>query len=116
MREFLQLPFDSSGYGDFGVCYSGSNAKVQFDYKKNGIALVGEIYFTFCLSIFVNGRLDKQSKLPYDKVLISEEGIGYDGTFNSYVFMLSGSDFQFEVVAKSCSFVESVASGIVIER
>lgn len=89
---------------------------MQFAYGKDGLDAVGEIYFHFCLSLLVNGEMGKQRELPYDKVMVAETGVGFDGSFNKYVFMLSGSDFQFEVISKSCSFAEDVKSGIFVEQ
>lgn len=110
MKELFRLPFDSSGFGDFGVVYLDTDAKIRFEYNDRGRNLVGEIYFSFCTYLLINGRLDKQKELPYDTVFIDREGIGCDGSFNSYLLMLSGSDFQFEAIAKSCTFRDSVDS------
>jgi hypothetical protein len=37
----------------------------------------------------------------------------YDG-FSRYAFMLSGSDFQFNVIAKNCTFANSVEDSPLI--
>lgn len=114
MQEFLRLPLDTSGYGDFAASYVGSNAKVQFRYKSRGTDLVAEIGFTFCIFMEINGNLSSQKSLPYDTILFEiENNPRVDGIYR-YNFMLSGSDFQFSVVAKKCTFVESIDYGVMI--
>lgn len=116
MKDFLRLPSDPSGYGDFGVSYVGVDARVHFQYMLNGRAFLGEIHFEFCVHLAVNGILNHQEKLPYDTILVEHyENEEYEG-FNRYVFMLSGSDFQFSVIAKGCNFVESLGSSSLIEN
>jgi hypothetical protein len=104
MKPFLELPYDPAGYGDFGVSYIGSEAKIQFQYRSDHTDRVAELRFVFCLSIRVNGELDRQESLPYDQVMVREEHTGYDKSFTRFVLMLSGSDFQFEILAKECHF------------
>jgi hypothetical protein len=113
MKEFLCLPMDPAGYGDFGAAYVGADAKVQFVYRNGATDVVAELYFCFCLSLVVNGEMDKQRELPYDNVMLAETGIGFDGTFSKYIFMLSGSDFQFEVVSKNCLLNDNVESDLI---
>jgi fructose 1,6-bisphosphatase len=113
MKEFLCLPTDPAGYGDFGAAYVGADAKVQFVYRNGAADVVGEIYFPFCLSLLVNGEMDKQREIPYDKVMLAGTGLGFDGAFNKYVVMLSGSDFQFEVLSKKCLFNDNVESDLI---
>ncbi|TPM13487.1 hypothetical protein [Mesorhizobium sp. B2-3-5] len=115
MQEFLRLPFDTSGFGDFAASYIGSNAKVQFLYKSDGSELVGEIRFPFCISMVINGNLSSQKKLPYDTIMVTQEINNRLDDLYRYEFMLSGSDFQFAVVAKECTFSESITTGIMID-
>ena len=35
MKEFLRLPYDSSGYGDFGVSYIGIDSRGHFRYMHD---------------------------------------------------------------------------------
>lgn len=115
MQEFLRLPFDPSGYGDFAASYIGSGAKVQFAYKSDGVEHIAELNFSFCLSLEVNGDLNSQKNIPYDTVLFRKETNPRVDGLHRYTFMLSGSDFQFTIVAKNCSIVESISSGIIID-
>jgi hypothetical protein len=116
MKEFLTLPHDPRRYGHFAVSYIGIDARIQFQYQDDGEDTVGEIYFDDCLSIYVNGELDNQVSLPYsDTIFITEEGVGYDGGFNRYILWLSGSDYQFTVLAKNCSFTKSITENVMIE-
>jgi hypothetical protein len=117
MKLFLQLPEDPHRYGDFAVSYVGADVRIQFKYHYENKDLVGEIHFELCLSLLVNGDLDNQVALPhFDSIWITEEGVGYDGGFNRYILWLSGSDFQFSVLAKSCSFTDSISTGVIIEE
>jgi hypothetical protein len=45
--------------------------------------------------------------------MLAGTGLGFDGAFNKYVFMLSGSDFQFEVLSKKCLFNDNVESDLI---
>ncbi|HTV69069.1 MAG TPA: hypothetical protein VMF90_11085 [Rhizobiaceae bacterium] len=76
--------------------------------------LVGELYFEFCIAISANGVLNNQENLPYD-IVMSEDYVNerYDD-FSRYAFMLSGSDFQFKVIAKNCTFANSVEDSPII--
>lgn len=115
MKELLRLPYDSSGFGDFGASYIGADARVHFQYKGSAGECVGELYFEFCVNMTVNGILNAQRDIPYDTVLREEyRNERYDGFFR-YLLMLSGSDFQFEVIAKDCKFREVGASYLVGE-
>jgi hypothetical protein len=115
MKQFLELPFDPSGYGDFGVSYIGIEAKIHFEYRSDGKERIGELRFGVCVSINVNGHLDKQERLPYNRVMIVEERVGSDKRFTRFMLMLSGSDFQFDVVAKDCEFTpEIIRSDLIL--
>ncbi|BCH16793.1 hypothetical protein [Mesorhizobium sp. L-2-11] len=115
MKEFLQLPYDSSGYGDFGVSYVGTDARVHFRYRAGGKDRIPELYFEFCIHMSVNGILNSQKQLPYDVVLAENyKNEEYEG-FSRFLFMLSGSDFQFEIIAKNCTFAESTEKSTLVE-
>lgn len=104
MKLFLELPYDPAGYGDFGVSYINTEAKIHFEYRGVDIDHIAELRFVFCLSINVNGQLDRQVLLPYDRVMVVEEHNGFDSGFTRFMLMLSGSDFQFDILAKECHF------------
>ncbi|MCF3935279.1 hypothetical protein L1787_17910 [Acuticoccus sp. M5D2P5] len=115
MKEFLRLPYDSSGYGDFGISYVGIKTIIHFQYMNEGVTTIGELHFAESLSIKVNGILNDQKKLPYDLVMIEAyDNQRYDD-FYVYSFMLSGSDFQFDVIAKGCIFKESIERSSLIQ-
>ncbi|MBD8651125.1 hypothetical protein IFT66_08560 [Rhizobium sp. CFBP 13726] len=114
MKLFLELPYDASGYGDFGVSYIGTEATIHFQYRSDGAEHVGELRFGWCLSININGQLDKQISLPYDRVMVLEDQIGFDKKFLRFVVMFSGSDFQFDVYAKECRFDPDVRKSDLI--
>lgn len=105
MKVFMELPYDPAGYGDFGVSYIGTDAKVQFQYRCDHIDRIAELRFVFCLPIRVNGE---QENLPYDRVMVREEHTGFDKGFTRFSLMLRGSDFQFEILAKECHFTPDI--------
>jgi len=63
MEEFLQLPYASSAYGDFGVSYIGVECRVHFQYNKDRVENIGELFFDFCIRASLNGDLDNPQGL-----------------------------------------------------
>jgi len=114
MNKFLRLPDDPSGYGDFGVSYISGNVKIHFIYSENGKDVIGELYFQTCLNISVMGSLKMQNSIDYDTVFSDSYSDDSMGLFRKFFFILSGSDFQFTVVARECIFSKLEGSSILI--
>lgn len=115
MRELLRLPYDPKGYGHFGVSYIGLECQIHFQYEKDNTCNIGKISFDFCINFLVNGVLNNQKPISYDTIFWEKfDNNKYEG-FNRYTFMFSGSDFQFEVIAQNCIFLESTAKSHLIQ-
>ncbi|NRP70770.1 hypothetical protein ILFOPFJJ_01652 [Ensifer psoraleae] len=102
--EHLNLPFDPAGYGDFSVLFDDTQLKVRFEYRVDGVDRLGEIQFDFCVEYRVSGVLSTHAEMGYDCIYIAGDVEYEEWQLKQYVFMLSGSDFQFNVTAKSCTF------------
>lgn len=115
MKIFLHLPYDSSGYGKFGFKYRDVDLFLQFEYLEEfGQRKVGELKFEFCTKILMNGTLKNTEDIEYDTIFIKEEKVGYQNSQGLYSLMLSGSDFQFEILASSCLFEPNVKTDIFL--
>ena len=95
MKEFLRLPDDQGGYGDFCIFYIDANASVHFEYYCDGENKIGELYFEYCVNFITNGILNRQDALPYNTILSESYNNPDYERLHRYRFMLSGSDFQF---------------------
>lgn len=104
MQELKKLPFDPSGYGDFSYSYDGLDFTLWFEYTdEENRAKVCALKFTFCTFLTMNGTLSNYLDIPYDTVLVVEDNAGRDGNQRKYAVMLSGSDFQFHILATDFS-------------
>lgn len=103
MKEYIRLPYDPSGHGDFGVDYVGVRGRIHFAYNSGHVRKIGQLLFDFCLRLDINGVLTDQRPIPYDTVLVDDKYTGHHDT-KRYLLMLSGSDFQFEIIARDCTF------------
>lgn len=115
MKELLQLPFDSSGYGDLSFLYRGLNLRLQFRYRNITLGdVVGELVFEWCTYMSMNGTLKDYEDIFYDRVYLKERIQARGVDYNRYVIMLSGSDFQFNIISKNFTFEDSVQSDIFL--
>lgn len=113
MKQYIRLPYDSSGYGEFGVDYVGVRGRIHFQYNADHVQKIGQLLFDFCLRLNINGVLTDQFPIPYDTVLVDDKYIG-DHETKRYLLMLSGSDFQFEIIARDCAFSDVAASSLIV--
>ena len=104
MIEYLKLPDDPSGYGDFSTSYDNVNFRVLFEYSSEGIPHIGELSFGTCIEYRVSGDLNNQTEMPYDKVFVTDSLRYSLWDMKKFQFIFSGSDFQFFFTAQCCVF------------
>lgn len=106
MKQYLVLPAGLGGTSDFRAQFEELELQIWIDYIEDGLAMVGTIYFEWCLDVII---LDKQQHpyrlLPRENVIYEDSSFEkYKERFARYHFMMSDNGRIFDVTASSCRF------------
>jgi hypothetical protein len=112
----VDLPVNSTCFGEFGYSYRGTETIIHFEYEEEGKVKIGGLRFANCTFFCAKNTISQPSALPFDRVSAREGPLGVGDPFKKYELVLSNGDFEFEIVAKDCTFFPDVQNSDLVDR